>query len=586
MSVTTSVMKSAFANYCFVIPCYNHSEALPSVLKDIEVYQLHCFLIDDGSTTDSAQQLQQISQQFPWVTLIRLPTNQGKGGAVMTGIKYAYQQGYSHTIQLDADGQHNCQDITQLMTQSTLFPDALISGCPIYDDSVPKHRLIARYITHFWVWIETLSFAIKDSMCGLRIYPLQATYKLISQYQIGKRMDFDIDIMVRLYWQGSPVIFVPTKVIYPEGGVSHFKAFKDNLLISWMHTRLFFGMLPRSISLIKRNFNKQNQQSHWSQTQERKGLLGIKFILMLYRLLGRKVAQLIMFPVISYFWLTGKKQRQASKDYLKRIKQYYHHIPLVDKKQLTTFHHFQRFGESLLDKLASWQGDIKIDDLYYPNKQECLNIIAQKQGIILLCSHLGDIEMCRAIAKLSHQVTINALVFTHHAARFNQILKEVNPDSAINLIQVDTLGADTAILLKQKLDAGEWIAIVGDRTSSNAHQRMQENSVVWTDFLGKPAPFPKGPFILSATLKCPVYLVWGLKPNGRFQFYFEHFSDRLNLTRANRQRELELIIQSYAKRLEHYCLISPLDWFNFYDFWQFSQPKSNNLTLNKNEHEL
>lgn len=585
MSVITSESKSSPANYSFIIPCYNHSEGLPDVLKNIADYQFTCFLIDDGSDIQSAQKLQQIAKQYPWVTLIRLATNQGKGAAVMTGIKYAYQQGYSHAIQIDADGQHNCQDITKLINQSKLTPNALISGCPVYDKSIPKHRLIARYITHFWVWIETLSFSIKDSMCGFRIYPLQQTYHLISQSKIGKRMDFDIDIMVRLYWQGSPVIFVPTKVIYPEGGVSHFKALKDNLLISWMHTKLFFGMLPRSISLIKRNLNKNNQQTHWSQTKERKGLFGIKFILLLYRLFGRKVAQFIMFPVISYFWLTGKKQRQASKDYLNRIKQHYNRIPLVDKKHLTTFQHFQRFGESMLDKLASWQGDIKIEDLYYPNKQECLKVISEKQGVILLCSHLGDIEMCRAIAQLSHKVTINALVFTHHAARFNQVLKEVNPDSAINLIQVDTLGADTAILLKQKLDAGEWIAIVGDRTSSNRHQRMQENAVIWADFLGKPAPFPKGPFILSATLKCPIYLVWGLKPNGRFQFYFEHFSDRLTLTRTNRQSELESIIQNYAKRLEHYCLISPLDWFNFFDFWQFSQPKPNHIMISNDENE-
>lgn len=578
-------MRQISANYCFVIPCYNHSEALPTVLKNIESYQLNCFLIDDGSSVDSEQKLRQISTQFPWVTLIRLSTNQGKGAAVITGIQYAFQQGYSHAIQIDADGQHDCQSVIQFIEQSKLNPNALISGCPIYDNTVPKHRLIARYITHFWVWIETLSFSIKDSMCGFRIYPLLQTCNVISQYKIGKRMDFDTDIMVRLYWQGTPSIFIPTKVIYPLNGISHFKAFKDNMHISWMHTKLFFGMLPRARALIKRNLSKNNQQRHWSQTKERKGLLGIKFILVFYRLFGRKITQYLMFPVISYFWFTGKTQRKASKDYLQRIKQYYNRIPLVDKKHLTTFQHFQRFGESLLDKLASWQGDIKIEDLYYPDKLECLKVISEKQGIILLCSHLGDIEMCRAIANLSHKVTINALVFTHHAARFNQVLKEVNPDSAINLIQVDTLGADTAILLKQKLDAGEWVAIVGDRTSSNAHQRMQENSVIWANFLGKPAPFPKGPFILSATLKCPIYLVWGLKPNGRFQFYFEHFSDRLTITRTNRQSELEAIIQDYAKRLEHYCLISPLDWFNFFDFWQFSQPKPNNLTINNNEKE-
>lgn len=572
-------------HYCFVIPCYNHSKTLSCVLKNIESYRLECILVDDGSAAHVALELEQIASQFHWVTLIRLATNQGKGEAVMTGLKHALSLGYKYAIQIDADGQHDTKAISQLITQSENHPNALISGCPVYDKSVPKHRLIARYITHFWVWVETLSFSLKDSMCGLRIYPLQQSCHLIQQCQIGKRMDFDTEIMVRLYWQGIPSIFVPTHVTYPKDGISHFRALKDNLLITRMHTRLFFGMLPRIPLLIKRNLSENNQQLHWSQTEERKGLFGIRLILKLYQLFGRNVAQYIMLPVITYFWLTGKKQRQSSKLYLQTVKSYYEKIPLVDKKQLTTFRHFQRFGDSLLDKLASWQGDIKLDDIYSTSKQEFIDIIEQKQGIILLCSHLGDIEMCRAIAELSHNIKINALVFKKNAARFNQILQEVNQASVINLIEVDTLGPDTAILLKQKLELGEWVAIVGDRTSNNPYHRSQDNSIIWADFLGKPAPFPKGPFILSSALGFPVYLVWGLKPNGRFQVYLELFTDKLVLPRKNRHSELELIVQKYANRLEHYCLISPLDWFNFYDFWHFNQPKQINLTIDSEKHE-
>lgn len=572
-------------DYCFVIPCYNHSQTLSDVLKRIESYQLACILVDDGSAPDAAEQLKQITSQFTWVTLIHLPINQGKGAAVMAGLNYALNQGYTYAIQIDADGQHETDIIAELIHQSQLNPHALISGCPVYDSSVPKHRLIARYITHFWVWVETLSFSIKDSMCGLRIYPLQQTCNLISHYQIGKRMDFDTDIMVRLYWQGMPSIFVPTQVTYPKDGISHFKPLKDNLLITWMHTRLFFGMLPRIPTLLKRNTSQKTSPSHWSQIEERKGLWGIKLILKLYQIFGKKVAKTIMFPVISYFWLTGKKQRQASKNYLQQIKQFYENVPLVDKKHLTSFWHFQRFGDSLLDKLASWQGDINIQDIYSSSKQIFFDLINEKQGIVLICSHLGDIEMCRAIAECSHDVKINALVFKKNAARFNQVLKEVNQASTFNLIEVDSLGPDTAILLKQKLEAGEWIAIVGDRTSSNPHQRIQENSVIWADFLGKPAPFPKGSFVLASALGYPVYLVWGLKPNGRYQVYLEHFADKLITSRKNRQAELEMIIQTYAKRLEYYCLLSPLDWFNFFDFWQLSQPDPNKLNIRNKSNE-
>ncbi|OCF95562.1 glycosyltransferase family 2 protein [Gilliamella apicola] len=561
-------------SYCFIIPCYNHSDALANVLKNIEQYQIPCFLIDDGSAYEQAQKLIEISNQYPWVNLVRLSSNKGKGAAVMCGFNHAFNQNFDYAIQIDADGQHDSKIVRQLIEQSKLNPNALISGCPVYDDSVPKHRLIARYITHFWVWIETLSFNIKDSMCGFRIYPLKPTCKLIKQYQIGKKMDFDTDIMVRLYWQGIDSVFVPTHVTYPIDGVSHFKACKDNLLISWMHTRLFFGMLPRIPKLIKHNRLKKNKSTHWSQTEERKGLFGIKLILMLYRLLGRRAAQIIMFPVISYFWLTGKKQRQASKIYLEKILKQYQNVPLIEKKKLTSFQHFQHFGESLLDKLACWQGDIKLDDIYAPNKNEFLKLVSEQKGIILICSHLGDIEMCRALAEISHNVKINALVHKRNAVRFNQVLKQVNEASIINLIEVATLGADTAILLQQKLEAGEWVAIIADRTSVNPYQRVPENSIIWANFLGKPAPFPKGPFVLSSALKFPVYFCWGLKPNGRFQIYLEHFTDELKLSRKNRQEELEQTVQFYANRLEYYCLQSPLDWFNFFDFWQFNPPET------------
>lgn len=561
------------SKFCFIIPCFNHSQFLSSVLSRIENYHLDCLIVDDGSCDSTRTELDKIAQQFKWVTVIRLASNQGKGAAVKAGINYAFSQGYTHGIQIDADGQHCCNDIATLIEQSKKNPNMLISGRPIYDDSVPKHRLVARYITHFWVWIETLSLTIKDSMCGFRVYPLKQSLDIINKYRIGNRMEFDTDIMVKLYWNGTPSIFIPTKVTYPSNGVSHFKPFKDNLRISWMHTRLFFCMLPRAISLIKRNKHYQEQSHHWSQTEEKKGFWGIKFILGLYRIFGRRAAQLIMLPVIAYFWLTSKTARQASKNYLNQIRANYHRVQLVSKNKLTSFAHFYRFGDSLLDKMAGWQNVIKIDDIYHPMKKQCLEIANNKQGIILIGSHLGDLELCRALAQMSNNIIINAIVFTEHAARFNKILKELNPKSSLNLIQVTTIGPDTAILLKQKLEAGEWIAIVGDRTSPSPYHRKKESSVIWADFLGSPAPFPKGPFILSAALAHPVYLIWGLKPNNRFQIHMEHFSEKIILPREDRSSALTSVVQKYAHRLEHYCYISPLDWFNFFDFWQLSRPK-------------
>ena len=128
----------------------------------------------------------------------------------------------------------------------------VVTGQPVFDTSVPKARLYGRYATHVWVWINTLSFDIRDAMCGFRVYPLAPTLRLFDDVAIGRRMDFDVEVLVRLYWRGLRVVNLPTRVTYPADGVSHFDVLRDNLRISWMHTRLFFGMLPRAPMLLWR----------------------------------------------------------------------------------------------------------------------------------------------------------------------------------------------------------------------------------------------------------------------------------------------------------------------------------------------
>ncbi|HEY4081785.1 MAG TPA: glycosyltransferase family 2 protein [Burkholderiaceae bacterium] len=233
-----------------VIPVYNHGEAVGAVVHAIRAHGLPVLLVDDGSHADCAAVLD--SLVAPEVHLHRLPVNQGKGGAVMAGLRVAQTLGWTHALQIDADGQHDAADIPKFAAAAAEHPQHFICGCPVYDESVPKARLYGRYATHVWVWINTLSLAIRDSMCGFRVYPLAAVLPLIDSVSIGRRMDFDVEVAVRLYWRGVPVINQPTKVSYPTDGVSHFRALQDNLLISWMHTRLFFGMLMRLPLLLWR----------------------------------------------------------------------------------------------------------------------------------------------------------------------------------------------------------------------------------------------------------------------------------------------------------------------------------------------
>ena len=240
-----------------VVPVYNHEHAIGITVEHLVPNGVPVLLVDDGSNQSCAAVLRELaSRHAGQVSLLRLNQNGGKGAAVIAGMRQAATFGASHVLQIDADGQHDSADVPRFLAESAAHPDAVINGRPLYDESVPTGRLVGRYATHVWVWINTLSLDIADSMCGFRVYPLAATLALLDREHVGRRMDFDIEIIVRLHWAGVPIRTVPTKVTYPLDGVSHFRLWRDNARISAMHTRLFFGMLWRAPRLLLRRLRR------------------------------------------------------------------------------------------------------------------------------------------------------------------------------------------------------------------------------------------------------------------------------------------------------------------------------------------
>lgn len=236
---------------CIVVPVYNHAACLPWLVERLRQINLSTILVNDGSDEPCTLAMRTLRDGNPWITLIERPENGGKGAAVKCALREAQKQGYTHVLQVDADGQHDLDDILPMLAVAEANPSAVIVGTPEFRN-VPRLRYYARYLTHFWVWINTLSLEIRDSMCGFRVYPVPATCQLLERTRTGNRMDFDPEILVRMHWAGIPIIQRPTRVDYPRDGVSHFRGFHDNLLISWAHTRLFFGMLMRLPRLLQR----------------------------------------------------------------------------------------------------------------------------------------------------------------------------------------------------------------------------------------------------------------------------------------------------------------------------------------------
>ncbi len=308
-----------------------------------------------------------------------------------------------------------------------------------------------------------------------------------------------------------------------------------------------------------------NNSSHWAEMGEWSMIWGMRFLLRVYLLFGRTVLQWFLYPVVSYYWLANKPGREASRAYLKRVARLSPASGLSGSLK-DSYRHFISFANAIIDKLAAWSGALSRADVSYRGRDELLAQVKSGKGIVLLGSHLGNLEVCRVIADLDDAPRINVLVHTKHAEKFNRLLRQTNANSGLNLIQVTDISAATAMLLSDKIDNGELVVITADRTPVSRNPRVSR-----AKFLGDDASFPQGPFILAALLKCPVYTLFCLKQQGRQVIYFDHFSDLLTLPRKTREQALQQTIQRYAGRLEHYCLMEPLQWFNFFDFWRVNE---------------
>lgn len=304
---------------------------------------------------------------------------------------------------------------------------------------------------------------------------------------------------------------------------------------------------------------------HWAAISESGALCGLRFMFQVYRWLGRMPFRVCLYPVILYYFLVHRGARQASQQYLNHLN-LQGLLPGGQSLTALSYRHFLNFGESMLDKLAVWQGDITLDDVHFVGHEAFDELAGSGRGGLLIGSHLGNLEICRALAQRNTGITFNVLMHTAHASQFNEMLRQVSGYSHVNILQVSDISPATAIVLQQKLNAGEFLVIAGDRTPVSGEGNTSE-----VQFLGEVARFPIGPFILASVLRCPVLSIFCLRQEqGRkpaYDLYMEPFAERIQLPRKDRHSALEAYVQRWAGRLEHYCARAPLQWYNFYDFW-------------------
>jgi predicted LPLAT superfamily acyltransferase len=307
----------------------------------------------------------------------------------------------------------------------------------------------------------------------------------------------------------------------------------------------------------------EKQGQHWAQINEFSFVAGMRLMFSIGRILGRWPFCVALYPVLLWYLLTKPVARASSSDYLRRIAAF-QGVSRIRPGSIAVLRHFASFAENLLDRMLLWSGLFKAERVEFHGQEQMVAQMAGKRGGLLICSHLGNLDLGRVVSKrVGFKLTV--LAHTKHAEVFNRLLAQLDPESQLNLLQVTEVSPATVVLLSEKILRGEFVAIAGDRIPVSSNPRIAS-----ARFLGEMAPFPVGPYILASLLRCPVYLLFSLRAGRASEIHFELFRESIRLPREGRDEALAGLVAEYARRLEYFCVRAPLQWFNFYDFWHLS----------------
>jgi predicted LPLAT superfamily acyltransferase len=299
---------------------------------------------------------------------------------------------------------------------------------------------------------------------------------------------------------------------------------------------------------------------HWAKVQEAGSLAGMRFMLFVYRIFGRWPFRFFLFFVLLWFYARRRTAREASRDYLQRLHDFSGGVSPAPTQQ-NVFRHFLAFSEILLDKLlttgvSALPSDFRVDGI------ECVDrLLEQKRGAIFVTAHFGNIELCRKLSERYTGMRLAVLAHSENTARFNRLLKERDPNAATDLIQVTDIGIDTAFVLAQRVAAGDFVVLTGDRVP------VEGSAAVRVPFLGHEASFPISPYILAATLQCPLIAVFGVRHHDGFAVTLRSLAESIALPRRTRETAAIPYAAAFAKLLEAECVKAPFQWSNFYPFW-------------------
>ncbi len=302
---------------------------------------------------------------------------------------------------------------------------------------------------------------------------------------------------------------------------------------------------------------------HWSDKQERGNLFVLRLATRLIRYCPTWLLGVLAHIVVLYFYVTSPGERRNIADYQRHLRSWSGRTDLVPGCA-PVYRQFLAFGQALIDRMSVWQGRLRYEHIVVEDPQGIHRemLYAKGRGQILICSHLGNTEISRALVAHHKGLVLNILIHSKHAQMYNQVMADLGADNDIRLLQVTELDIDTMMMLQQRVDNGEWIAIAADR------EPVRGEKVVPVSFLGDTVSFPQGPWLMAGLLKASVNTLFCTRHHGRYSLQIERMSDRIQWSRQDRDIVIRDWVQRYAQRLEQVCMKAPLQWFNFYDFWK------------------
>lgn len=300
--------------------------------------------------------------------------------------------------------------------------------------------------------------------------------------------------------------------------------------------------------------------SEWTKESERGTYWAMRCMVILYRYGGHLLVYPVLILVVSYFFITRARTRRYSREYLLKVAQYTGKFEIKDVNIILIWRHYMSFARALLYRVRAWMGNVSLQDVRFDEREELMVQQQSGQGSVILGAHFGNMELCRAVVTQSKHLTMNVVMNTRHAAKFQRLLKSANSNIDVNLITTQSINPSTAIELKEKLERGESLVLLADRVAEGSDQRK-----IPVEFLGEATALPEGVFRFAMRLEFPIYFITCIRKGKGFKIIFKLLAtgDRSG-SRSERTKKL---VADYLEVLTDLCREAPLEWFNFYDYW-------------------